>query len=818
MLTSKKFFINHCLSYDCGTADTKFLEAMERILKAKENVAFYGAGKLCHYLLKLLPDLKKAIKCVADDEPLKQGKTIHEGLQVVALNNIPPDINTVFICSTRYLSIANMKNTVKKFKEDMEVLTLETIEKEYPSVIPPKAWRERIKSIYPIDIPDIEVLPGLDFLLLELPSRYMPLMPNGVGYVHNLLKMEDIHFQTIDANIIWYHRYHSQRILDGLDDILTPSGYVMKEDPWDNTNTEEWGKPEVVEYFRKDIEEIVRSIVKARPKILGLSLNCTNRLVSQEVVNRVRDLYPEIIVIVGGYDCNNYDISPVLFEKYDYMVIGEAELVLGPLVRALLSGDRPRDLPGIVSRHNLPGRPRGSAPLPEDLDAVDFPRYDWTEIKIYQDYKGYNLTPVSASRGCRWSKCAFCGERFPWRRRSPQKVVDEFEWLNQQGFTDFHFNESDMNGDIDALMDICREIISRDLKISITGQLRIDWLNTEEFFSLLRKAGCTALRFGVDGWSKKTLYLQKKGYTIQVVEDNLKKCHDAGIRVAVNMVLGVPGETEEDVDEMISNIIRLKNYIDSVESINILILVAGSDYYSHPDRYKIRFRVDKETIYKRMQAIPHTLWYSEDPYIDYEVRLRRLRKICTTLYENNINIGPFARERINAIERELGTACQQQDCMSEKDDGLKKIRQHYGTLKKEQFDQEANPILLGSYRSFNIVYFGNKLFVVSQSLGKLDFTQESERNHPDIKTFDDLEEAISYTVSAPVYAEEPLLITSYRGFNIVQYKDTVYAIYQLMGTLDLRREDHRSLPGIIKAKSWQEAESQIDRLLTPRNN
>ncbi|MFZ5644985.1 MAG: B12-binding domain-containing radical SAM protein [Bacillota bacterium] len=674
-----------------------------------------------------------------------------------------------------------------------------------------------MSSIYPIDIPDIEVLPGLDFLLLELPSRYMPFMPNGVGYVHNLLKMENISFQTIDANIIWYHRYHSQRILDGLANIVTPSGYIMKEDPWDNTNTDEWDKREIIEYFSKDIDEIVSGIVKMRPRILGLSLNCTNRLVSQEVVNRVRDLYPEIIVLVGGYDCNNYEASPMLFKNYDYMVIGEAEMVLGPLVRALLSGDRPGDLPGVVSRHDSPGRTWKSAPLMEDLDAVDFPRYDWTDIRIYQDYKGYNLTPVTASRGCNWSKCAFCAECFPWRRRNPQKVADEFEWLNQQDFTVFQFNESDMNGDPDALMDICREIIKRNLNIIITGQLRIDRRNTEEFFNLLKKAGCSTLRFGVDGWSKNPLRLQKKGYTMQVVEDNLKNCHKAGIHVTVNMVLGVPGETEEDIDEMINNIIRLKDYIDSFESINTLILAAGSEYYNHPERHNIFFRIDRETLYKRkLRFIPPTLWYSENPYIDHEVRLRRLHKIYTALYENKINIGPFAQERIKAIENELGTACQQQNYRLEEDNDFKLIRYLYNNS-KGRFARETVPILIGNCKGFNITYFENKLYIAKE-IGDIDLTQESHRNHPNIKAVNDIEEAISYIVSSPIYSEEPQLIGSYRGFNIVRYRYSVYAVNQSLGELDLTREDHRSLSGVFKVKSWQEAGSQIDSFLSSRNS
>ncbi len=92
---------------------------------------------------------------------------------------------------------------------------------------------------YPVKIPSVEIQPNLDFLVLELPARYLPMMPNGLGYVYNILKKCDIKFQALDFNPIFFHRYHSKRLLEGLDSILTPSGYTMKEDPWDCANTDE---------------------------------------------------------------------------------------------------------------------------------------------------------------------------------------------------------------------------------------------------------------------------------------------------------------------------------------------------------------------------------------------------------------------------------------------------------------------------------------------------------------------------------------------------------------------------------------------------
>jgi len=207
-----------------------------------------------------------------------------------------------------------------------------------------------------------------------------------------------------------------------------------------------------------------------------------------------------------------------------------------------------------------------------------------------------------------------------------------------------------MNGDPDALLAICDEIIRRKLSISLCGQLRIDKRSTREFFDHLRRAGCTALRFGVDGWTDHTLRLQRKGYNMRIVEENLRNCHQAGIRVAVNLVLGVPGETDADVQEMIANFLKNRAQIDLVESVNTLILSAGSEYYREPDRHNIRFRGDRYEIFlKYPHAIPAELWYSVAPYIDHEVRAQRLKTICAALARAGIPMGDFAKNVVEKI-------------------------------------------------------------------------------------------------------------------------------------------------------------------------
>ena len=254
------------------------------------------------------------------------------------------------------------------------------------------------------------------------------------------------------------------------------------------------------------------------------------------------------------------------------MCIGESDLVVGELMFRLSKGEKIKDMPGVLSQHDEPFRLFVPAPMENDLDKLEDPRYEWFPLEIYRNWDGYQLTPVIASRGCRWSRCTFCAERFYWRIRDPKKFVDELEYLVSQGCYLFMFNESDLNGAPEVVLEICDEIIRRKLKIRLTAQLRIHKKSDKAFFEKLAAAGFVSLRFGIDAFSENTLRLQKKGYTKDTVRQNLRDCHEAGIYSEVNWVIGVPGETEEDCEEGVEFILENKQYIGRIANINPLIL------------------------------------------------------------------------------------------------------------------------------------------------------------------------------------------------------------------------------------------------------
>ncbi len=562
-------------------------------------------------------------------------------------------ISKVFILSCNQNKILEISSSLQEASvsfSDIKKLALNNIE-----TIPKECFVKIDKNIYPLYLPKIKFKKNLDMLLMDCPSRNLSMMPNGLGYVHNALKKTDIKFQTFDLDIVTYHRYHIERIFDLGGETVLPSGKTLPIDPWQAEHYDLWGDKEVIDYFMPIINEAAEEITKVKPKILGLSIQQCNEAFSRQLVKIVKSKLPDIIIVVGGFSCYNPTIGLHAFPEAEYMCIGESDYTVSELVKKIInSRNKPKDIPGVISIHDSKDRFFIPAPQPNDLDKLDDPRYEWFSLDIYRNWDGYQLTPVIASRGCRWSRCTFCAERFYWRIRNPKKFVDELEYLISQGCHLFMFNESDLNGDPDVVLQICDEIIKRKLKLKLTAQLRIHKKSDKAFFMKLKKAGFVALRFGVDAFSKNTLKLQKKGYTVETISQNLKDCWESGIYTEVNWVIGVPGETDEDCEEGIELITKNKDYIGRIANINPLIMVNGSVYWIDPESHGIRFRGDKKQILQdNVRVVPANLWYSINPFIDAAVRKARFENIIVKLMDNGFKLGPWAEKIYHGVKHNL---------------------------------------------------------------------------------------------------------------------------------------------------------------------
>lgn len=635
-----------CFRMDGGDEDKLCLKMLADHLLSVEGLAVYIGDDFFSYLLTHEPRLRDAITTLI----LDPGTEVPEGADALAIcapADLPASVQSVFLAHRMTYPRWRMQ---KNLPATVTVIDPTVLGEIAPGIVPKRAWSQLEPNIYPIDIPDVVIRPGLDLLLLDCPARNLAMLPNGLGYVHNALKKTSINFQTFDLDIVVYHRYHINRIFDSGGETTLASGRVMPKDPWQAEHYDIWAQPDVLNHMLPEIMEIATAIIEAKPKVLGLSVQQCNEHFIRRLVNYLKSTLPDLVILAGGFSCYNAEIGRRSFPECDYMCIGEADFSVGPLVEALARGEQPANTPGVLSRYDDPAIPFMPAPLPHNLDTLDFPQYEWFGIDIYRNYNGYRLVPVIASRGCRWARCTFCAERFYWRIRTAPNFVDEIEWLVDHGCHLFMFNESDLNGQPERLLEICDEVIRRGLKVKFTGQLRVHKACDRAYFDKLRAAGFVSLRFGVDAFSENTLRLQKKGYTKDMVSRVLKDCWESGIYTEVNWVIGVPGETDDDVEEGIDFILENQKYIGRLANINPLILANGSVYWIDPEAHNVHFRAPREQLYELYsRAIPAHLWYSTEPYIDANVRKERFDQTIYRLHEGGFPVGPWAERIINDV-------------------------------------------------------------------------------------------------------------------------------------------------------------------------
>jgi len=629
------------------------LHALKKIidyLKSIESLAIVGNRNFVNYIERNCPGFVSSLDYIYKYDNYyngKAGEAISNCLNLEGLQ-IPDSVGMVFLAEALYLPRAYLRREIEGRFGVIEPTILPELGRQ---CVPDSAWVPTPKNIYPINIPKVECRNDLDFLVIDAPARNLSLMPNGLGYLYNALKKTSVKFDVLDVDIIAYHRFHCHRLFDKGGVVSLPNDMVLPEDPWQAEHYDLWttNKVNMVEFFKPLFDEVVSAIVKAKPRILGLSIQQANEASSREIVLAVKNYLPDVVIVVGGFSCYNPDIGLRAFPEADYMCIGEADLTIGPLIQALVNDERPQNMPGVVSRFDDPNMNYIPGPMIHDLDKIDFPKYEWADLSIYRNFNGYQLTPIIASRGCRWSRCNFCAERFYWRIRTPENFANELEWLVTKGCHLFMFNESDLGGMPERVIEICDEIIRRGLhrRVKLTGQLRVNKKQDRSFFEKLREANFVALRFGIDAFSENTLRLQRKGYTVEQLEQNLKDCWESGIYTEVNWVIGVPGETEADVEEGIELILRNQKYIGRLANVNPLILVNGGVYWLEPEMHGIEFREPKDELYhKYPRALPADKWYSTNPYIDAHVRKGYFEKIVVTLHERGFPVGAWAQKVI----------------------------------------------------------------------------------------------------------------------------------------------------------------------------
>ncbi len=285
-----------------------------------------------------------------------------------------------------------------------------------------------------------------------------------------------------------------------------------------------------------------------KPVILyGLST-----LVYLDLRHELRKVSQRYIVIAGGPHAEGA-YWQLLRDGVNIAVVGDGEIAIDLLVDYLLGEIGIEDVPNIAYRE-------GEKFVVTKIQHIDL-----------DNYKGYTESfhlypPIEIMRGCPY-RCKFC--QVPWlfkkkvRYRSLEsvsRIVEHYVYKGGKrrirftapiGFAYMSYGKEINYEAIEELLKLVRSYNATPFLGTFPSEVRPEYIDKRILKIVKRYAGNKKISIGLQSGSNRLLSSMLRDHTVEDVIEAVKLVIEEGLVPIVDMIFGLPGETDEDVKETI---------------------------------------------------------------------------------------------------------------------------------------------------------------------------------------------------------------------------------------------------------------------------
>lgn len=376
--------------------------------------------------------------------------------------------------------------------------------------------------------------------------------------------------------------------------------------------------PQISNYYSD--QAIVQQILDRDPWMVGFSCYLWNIDRTLWIAERLKRANPEILIVVGGPEITADNSWVLESGSIDYAAIGEGEQTIAELLSMLRAGgDTGAIVPGLWRASN-PQLPLFRKPL-ANLDEVSSP-YLCGILNAADE----RLLLLETIRGCVF-KCKFCYYRKSYDALyfvSQEKVVANLRHAREAGATEVVLLDPTLNQrkDFDDFLRLlARE--NPDQQFTYFGELRAEGIKPETA-KLLREANFTEVEIGLQSVDPLTQTLMDRRNNMKAFERGVAALMDAGIRVKVDLIIGLPGDTRESVRRGFDYLAATKLFT-SMQVFNLAILPGtafrqeaqdlGLNYQPRPPYYVLETPTLKTEHLFELMAEAQEVFSSEwDPF------------------------------------------------------------------------------------------------------------------------------------------------------------------------------------------------------------
>ena len=317
--------------------------------------------------------------------------------------------------------------------------------------------------------------------------------------------------------------------------------------------------------------DIVEQLLQQDPAIIGFSVYIWNVSETGKVIELLKQVAPEVTVIVGGPEVSFADDLPGFAEQVDYIITGPGEISFHQLCQDLLGGSP-------IASTIIAGKS-------VSLDQLELP-YAWYDAEDIRN----RLIYVEASRGCPF-KCEFCLSSLD-KTAKPfelKRFLDAMDDLYQRGARNFKFIDRTFNLKVStsiAILEFFLERMADDLYLHF--EVIPDHLpqKLKQVLAMF-PAGSLQFEIGVQTFDPE---IQQ---TISRRQSNEKTCANllwlranTGAHIHADLIFGLPGDSLDNFALSFDQLVALK---PQEIQLGILKRLRGAPINRHNEEFQLRY-------------------------------------------------------------------------------------------------------------------------------------------------------------------------------------------------------------------------------------
>ncbi len=418
-------------------------------------------------------------------------------------------------------------------------------------------------------------------------------------------------------------------------------------------------------YHEDEVKEKLQLFVNRETIFTGFSVMTAQVPHALELSRYLKGTGITSPVIWGGIHPTLFPEQTSLDLNVDLTVFGPGESTVLEIARKIESGDQDFQKTKGVAYNGYVNEQRER----EDINTFPYFDYDLLDLERYLGPSPHYLlseTPVKAlnvlsSRGCPW-RCGFCinyAIKNRWRALTASRFLDELEYQkNKYNLDAVRILDEDFFVSKKRVTDFIEGIEKKNIKITWGTNVRANYFNdnyiTVDYAKKLKDAGLKFLTFGAESGSNRVLKLLHKDITIEQLLRSAKTCDDAGIIPLYSWMIGVPGQSKEEMRSNISLMNKINEKCpEALHTTNwIFRPLPGGDLYDTVKSLGLRepaslsewvsFGVDKNDN-TGSYSISEFSWIEDSQFVDF---LATFTPLIRTISRDKVKVRIFLISKI----------------------------------------------------------------------------------------------------------------------------------------------------------------------------